>query len=157
MSRNGHWQSGRAGALRAFKLLCLLASQRKALSFFAALVLLFNAAVPYWHAAQKAQAWASAYRVPQAKHESLPSAELECHHRDGAAPAQTGNDQAPPDKQSCPLCKALQHLSPSIAPPVFVFIPCAPPAFAALVPSKVELKAARNIAEQGRPRAPPLA
>jgi hypothetical protein len=143
--------------LRAAELLRLLASQRKALSFFAALLLLLNAAVPYWHAAQKAQAWASAYANPDVRHNAPKAAELECHRQDGAASEQKDNNQAPANKQSCPLCKALQHLSLGVAQPDFAFIPCAPPTFAILLPSKVELKAARDIAEQGRPRAPPLA
>ena len=60
-------------------------------------LLLLNAAVPYWHAAQKLQAWTSAYADPEARHESLPSVALECHQpewrRPGTARRQPGPRQ----------------------------------------------------------------
>ena len=92
--------------------LCYISAsaKRKALGFLATLLLLFNAAVPYWHAAQKVQAWASAYADPEARHEAQTYAELECHHLDGAAPEQRGSDQPPSKTQTCPLCKALAAL-----------------------------------------------
>ena len=157
MSKNGYGQGGGVGVLRAVALLCLLTRHRKALSFICAALLLLNAAVPYWHAGQKLQAWTSAYADPEARHESLPSVALECHQPDGAAPEQQDSNQAPASKRPCPLCQALQLFSPGAAPPVITFIPCAPHAVAALLPRPAELKAPGHNAGQAQPRAPPLA
>ncbi len=157
MGKKGYGQAGRARAIRAAALLRLWACRRETAGFFAALVLLLNAAVPYWHAGQKLQAFASAFAEPHARHHIASFAKLECHQKAGGTSEKRGGDEAPPNKQSCPLCQALQFFSPGVAQPGLAFVPSAPPAFAALVPSQVELKAARFIAEQGRPRAPPLA
>ncbi len=85
------------------------------------------------------------------------AAGVECPLHQAGTSEKKGTDEAPANKKPCPLCQALQLFSPGVAQPGLVFIPSAPPAFAALVPSQVELKAARVTAEQGRPRAPPLA
>lgn len=156
MSRNGYRQGGGVGVLRAVTLLRLLVCHRKALSFIVAALLLLTAAVPYWHAAQKVQAWTSAYADPEARHEVLPSVALECH-QDSAAPERQDGNQAPASKQPCPLCLALQLFSPGTAPPVIAFIPSAPPAVAALLPRPAEFKAAGYTGGQAQPRAPPLA
>ncbi len=157
MSRNGYGQGGGVGVLRAVTLLRLLFCHRKALSFIFAALLLLNAAVPYWHAGQKLQAWTSAYADPEARHESLPSVALECHQPNGAAPEQQDGNRAPADKRPCPLCQALQLFSPGAAPPVITFIPCAPHAIAALLPRPAEQKAPGYKAGQAQPRAPPSA
>jgi hypothetical protein len=157
MSKTGYGQGGGVGVLRAVTLLRRLLRHRKALSFIFAALLLLNAAVPYWHAGQKLQAWTSAYAAPEARHESLPSAALECHQPDGAAPQQQDGNRAPTDKRPCPLCQALQLFSPGTAPPAITFIPCAPHAVAALLPRPPEQKTPAYKAEQAQPRAPPSA
>jgi len=134
-----------------------LARQRKALSFLAAALLLLSAAVPYWHAAQKLQAWTSAYADPEARHQSPPSVALECHQTDSATPEQQDGDQAPANKQPCPLCQALQLFSPGTAPPAIAFIPCAPLSVAASLPRPAEPMVRSHHAGQAQPRAPPLA
>ncbi len=147
-----------ACVLHVMGLLHFSIRQTKALGFLATLLLLFNAAVPYWHAAQKVQAWASAYADPEARHEAQTYAELECHHLDGAAPEQRGSDQPPSKTQTCPLCKALLLFSPGAAPPAVAFLPRTAPAIAAAaIPPLAELMAAAHAGEQARPRAPPLA
>ena len=157
MGGNGYRESVTAGALRVIAPLHFRVRQRKALGFLAALLLLFNAAVPYWHAAQKIQAWASAYADPEFRHEAQPYAELECHRLDGAAPDRRDSDRPPSKKQTCPLCKALLLFSPGAAPPALAFIPCAACAIAAVVPPQADLTAIAYAGEQARPRAPPLA
>jgi hypothetical protein len=156
MGAKGHRHSRRARALRAAGQLRLWFCRRQTLSFLAAAVLLLNAAVPYWHAGQRLQAWASAYAEPQGKHDV--SAVLECHYDGGSVPGQQDSNQLPLQKQACPLCKALLLFSPGAAPPVMAFVPCAPLAAVALAaPAAVELVPAAYGGEQARPRAPPLA
>jgi hypothetical protein len=156
MGGNGYRQSKGARTLRAAISLRLLVRHQKALSFILAALLLLIAAVPYWHAAQKVQAWTSAYADPEARHEAVPSAALECH-QDSAAPERKDGNQAPASKQPCPLCLALQLFSAGTAPPVIAFIPSAPHAVAALFPRPAEYKAAGYTGGQAQPRAPPLA
>jgi hypothetical protein len=54
--------------------LCRGSCRGKALGIIFAALLLLNAAAPYWHAAQKLQAWTSAYAGPEARHESATTA-----------------------------------------------------------------------------------
>ncbi len=157
MSRKGHGQGGRARAFCAADLLRLCAGQRKSLTFLAALVLLVNAAVPYWHAAQKLQVWTSAYAEPQAKHQAAMAAGVECPLHHAGTSEKKGTDEAPANKKPCPLCRALQLFSPGVALPGFALDACAPDAVAASVPHRTELKLARYTGEQARPRAPPIA
>ena len=157
MGRNGHRHSGAGHLLRAVASLRHLARQRKTLSFLAAALLLLSAAVPYWHAAQKLQAWTSAYADPEARHQYPPSVALECHQTDSATPEQQDGDQAPANKQPCPLCQALQLFSPGTAPPAIAFIPCAPLSVAASLPRPAEPMVRSHHAGQAQPRAPPLA
>ena len=142
--------------MRAVASLCGLTRKRKSLSLLAAVLLLLNAAVPYWHAAQKLQAETSAYADPEARQDSPAFGGAECH-QDSAAQEQHGSRQAPASKRGCPLCQALQLFSPGAAPPVSAFIPCAPHAVAAALPRPAELKAPGHTAGQSQPRAPPLA
>jgi hypothetical protein len=157
MRENGYRRGGRVSALRAAALLYILTRQRKALGFLAALLLLLNAAVPYWHAAQKIQAWTSAYADPEARHEAPLSLAFECHQENVAAPEQQDGKQAPASKLPCPLCQALQLFSPGTAPPAFAFLPSAPHAVAASLPRPAELRGTGHTAGQAQPRAPPLA
>jgi hypothetical protein len=157
MGGNGYRHSEVVHTPRAVASLRHLARQRKTLSFLAAALLLLSAAVPYWHAAQKLEAWTSAYADPEARHESLPSVELECHQTDGAAPEQQDGNRTPTDKRPCPLCQALQLFSPGTAAPAIAFIPCAPHSVAALLPRPAEPIARSHHAGQAQPRAPPLA
>jgi hypothetical protein len=157
MNRKGHRQAKKARVLRAAELLFAWFYRRHTLSFLAATVLLLNAAVPYWHAGQRLQAWASAYAEPQAKHDAMPSAELECHHGSSSVPEQKDSNQPPLQKQACPLCKALLLFSPGAAAPAMAFAPCAPPAAVALAAPPAEPTAAARAEGQARPRAPPLA
>ncbi len=157
MGKKGHRQIGRRRASCATGLLGLDASRRSAISLFAALLILTNAAVPYWHAAQKAQAWAAARTDPHAMHHAAMAAGIECPLHSVGTGGQKGSDEAPLSKKPCPLCQALQLFSPGTTQPGFVFLPCAPLAVAAFVPHRVELKAGHDILERGRPRAPPLA
>jgi len=138
-------------------LLRLRGTPRNAVILFAALVLLFNAAVPYWHAAQRAQAWALALADSDAKHKAALAGGEECPLHNAGTDGQKGGDEAPLSKKPCPLCQALQMFSPGLTQPGFLFVPSAPLAIAAFVPHRLELKSGRETAEQGRPRAPPLA
>ncbi len=151
MGRNGHRLAGRRRASCAAGLLRPWASLRDAVSLFAALLILTNAAVPYWHAAQKAQAWASAFANPAM------ADGVECPLHNSGTGGQKGGGEAPLTKKPCPLCQALQLFSPGVTQPGFAFLPCGPLAVAAFIPHRVELKSSRETAEQGRPRAPPLA
>jgi len=157
MGKKGRRHTGRRSACRAVGLLRLWGNPRNAIILFATVVLLFNAAVPYWHAAQRAQAWALALAEPAAKHHATLAGGVDCPLHNNGTGGQEGGDEAPLGKKPCPLCQALQLFSPGLAQPGFIVVPCAPPAVAAFVPHRLELKSGRETAEQGRPRAPPLA
>jgi hypothetical protein len=157
MGRNGYRHCGGVHALRAVASLRHLPRQRKALSFLAAALLLLSAAVPYWHAAQKVQAWTSAYADPEVRHDVRPSVALECHQEDSAKPEQQDGNRTPANKQTCPLCQALQLFSPGATAPAIAFIPCAPHSVAASLPRPAEPMVRSHHAGQAQPRAPPLA
>lgn len=157
MGKNGHRVTGRRRAFCAAGLLRPWPSLRNAVNLFAALLILANAAVPYWHAAQKAQAFASALADPAANHNAAMAEGVECPLHNSGTSGQKDGDQTPHNKKPCPLCQALQLFSPGLTQPGFAFLPCAPLAVAAYIPHRVELKSGRETAEQGRPRAPPLA
>jgi hypothetical protein len=155
MARKMHRQATKARARGAGGLLLRWARRRKILSFLAVAVLLVNTAVPYWHAGQRLRAWATAYSELQAKHGA--SADLECHHAAGAAAGQQDSSRLPIQKQTCPLCKALQLFSPGAAPPVLAFFPNAPiDAIALAAPEALPFTAGYE-GEHARPRAPPAA
>jgi hypothetical protein len=157
MGNKERWQIGRRGASCAASCMRAWASPQIAVSLFSALLILANAAVPYWHAAQKAQAWASAIAAPPAMRHAAMAAGVDCPLHNAGTGRQKDGDKAPASKKPCPLCQALQFFSPGVTRPGFAFLPCAPLAVAAFVPHRVELKTGQDIAEQGRPRAPPLA
>lgn len=157
MGKKGYRLTGRVRASRAIALLRLFACQREAVAFLAALILLVNAAVPYWHAAQMAEAGAAALAKQHAAHHAAMSAPAGCPLEHAGTAGQTGGDEAPLSKKPCPLCQALQLFSPGVAQPGFAFVPCAPHTVAALVPHQAELVVARYAGVQARPRAPPLA
>ncbi len=157
MGVNGHCQTARRGAKRAIALMRLRTGARNAVNLLSALVILINAAVPYWHAAQRMAVWAAASAEPQAKHHAAMAGGAECPMHQAGTSEQKGGDETPPTKKPCPLCQALQLFSPGVTQPSLAFLPCAPAAVAAFVPHRLELKSGRETAEQGRPRAPPLA
>lgn len=150
----GH--AGRKRVLRVTPFARPLFRSKNAVSFFAAFVLLINAAVPYWHAGQKAQAWAAAAASEHAHHAAM-QAGAECPLHAAGSAEKKGGEEAPPAGKLCPLCQALQLFSPGVAQPSFVFLPCDGPDIAAFVPQGTELRRGFEIPEQGRPRAPPLA
>jgi hypothetical protein len=147
--------TGRVRVIGAMPRLRPLFGPKNAVSLFAAFVLLINAAVPYWHAAQKAQAWAAAFSEPAVKHQAAMAAGVECPLHDALGGEK--KDDGGASKKPCPLCQALQLFSPGVAQPSFAFQPCAEPGIAAFVPHRIELGYGPAIPEQGRPRAPPLA
>lgn len=151
MGVRGHPQIGRRCAIRASGLLRLFPSGGETLGLFAAILILINAVVPYWHSAQKVQAWAAA-----SAHAAMDAA-VECPLHVNGPEGQKDSGKAPIGEKPCPLCQALQLFSPGVAPPAFTFVPCASIEAAALVPSLAELKSGRLTREDGRPRAPPLA
>jgi hypothetical protein len=155
MARKMHWRTGKACASRMTGLLCIRAGRRQTLGFLALLLLLLNAAVPYWHASQSLLSWGFAYAQPQAKHDA--SAQLECHHNSSGGPAQTDSAKGPLQKQGCPLCKALLLFSPGTASPGLAFVPCAPQAVIALVARPAERMTPSETRGKPRPRAPPFA
>ena len=151
-----HRHAGRKRVIRAIRSLRLLIGPHNAVNFLAAFVLLINSAVPYWHAAQKAQAWALAFSEPAVKHQAALDGGVECPMHSIGGGEKKGSE-APPGKKPCPLCQALQLLSPGVTQPGFAYLPCAAPVKAAFLPHRVALQTGRQTQEQGRPRAPPLA
>jgi hypothetical protein len=147
--------TGRVRVISAMPRLRAFLGSKNAVSLVAAFVLLINAAVPYWHAAQRAQAWAAAFSEPALKHRAAMAAGVECPLH--SALGGEKKDDGGAGKKPCPLCQALQLFSPGVAQPSFAFLPCAAPALAAFLPPRIELGHSRAIPEQGRPRAPPLA
>lgn len=151
MGVRGHPQTGRRCAIRASGFLRLFPSGGETLGLFAAILILINAVVPYWHSAQKMQAWAAA-----SAHAATYGA-VECSLHANGPEGQKDSGKAPNGEKPCPLCQALQLFSPGVAPLAFTFVPCASVEAAVPVPPLAELKSGRLTREDGRPRAPPLA
>lgn len=149
--------TGRNRVIRASGFLRPLLGAKHAISLFAAFIILLNAAVPYWHAAQRVQAWAAALSQPAAEHLPAMAGGVECPLHSAHAAHKQGSGEAPPRLKPCPLCQALQLFSPGVAQPSFAYLPCAQPSVAAFTAHRIELALSHEIPEQGRPRAPPLA
>ncbi len=132
---------------------------RNAVSLFAAVILLFGATVPSWHAANSLKAAAFDLAALQTIFGSEPeafSASI-CHHDETGTPEAPADGPPLPGKTHCPLCLALQIFSPAVSPQGFVL-----PAFSGQTVSLfalpgVALRDERAFASLGRPRAPPSA
>jgi hypothetical protein len=142
---------------RASGILRLAPRQVKAVSLFAACLLFIGSLVPSWHAAQKAAAQASVLAGLQTVSQDAVIGVPYCHNADSGAPGQKGSDGTPLKSKSCPLCLALQLFSCGVTQPGLTILPNARLAAATFIPHRTELKAGRETAEQGRPRAPPRA
>ncbi len=153
MGANGHRLTGGKHARHAAALLRLGCSPGNGVILFAALVILVGAFIPSWHAGQKMAAEAAALAELQTGH----SQEFDCHHTPSTPSGQNKSDGAPAKQKPCPLCLALQLLSPGLTQPGVVLLPRASHAVAAFVPDRAELKLGRETAGEARPRAPPLA
>ncbi len=147
-----HW-GGRPAGRRATSSSRLLSGPRAAVSFFSALILLFGVLVPSWHQARVGEL--AQLQVLLGEQAEALSVSI-CHHEDGGTSDLPGDDGSPLCKKPCPLCLALQHHSPAVAPRGIAWPAYTGIAVAAFVPHRTELRAARSTAEQGRPRAPPL-
>ncbi|MGO9544333.1 MAG: hypothetical protein ACLPPF_06010 [Rhodomicrobium sp.] len=154
MGLRGHSQGGRKRARRASGTL----RRQGAASLFAALVLLLGAIVPSWHQARAAVAAAELAQLQLlfgAQAEDFSTAI--CHHEDGGTSDLPDSDGSRLCKEHCLLFLALQLHAPAVAPRGIAWPAHTGVALASFVPQPAELRATREIQNQARPRAPPLA
>ena len=157
MGVNVHKLAGGRRARRATVWLCLPGRLGNGVQLFAAFVVLLGALIPSWHASQKMAAFASYIAELRTSHPTRLTVEIDCHKMDVSTSGQKKSGDAPLKQRPCPLCIALQLFSPGVIQPVQLTLAPAPLAVAAFIPRHAEPKTGREFAEQGRPRAPPLA
>jgi hypothetical protein len=131
-------------------------SCRSAVSILAAFLLFLGSLMPSWHQASAAAAASGEFSQLQL----LPGVQLEeleasiCHHGDGNTSGIPDHDQSQPCK-NCPLCIAFHYLPP-VPHRAFDCAAYGPSGSTTFPLCRPALTHVREIADQRRPRAPPL-